>query len=60
MRLPATDGQPFTFTAAVLQDRAVQVIFGRAARAWSHRSSCAGQSDHDSSPVAMKLTRRNW
>jgi len=28
MKLPATDGQPFTFTAAVLQNRAVQVIFG--------------------------------
>ena len=29
MRLPAADGQPFTFTAPVLEDRAVRVIFGR-------------------------------
>ena len=28
MRLPAADGQPFTFTAPVLEDRAVRVIFG--------------------------------
>ena len=28
MNLPATDGQPFTFTARVLEDRTVRVIFG--------------------------------
>ena len=29
MRLPGADGQPFTFSASILDDRAVRVIFGR-------------------------------
>lgn len=28
MRLPGADGQPFTYTAPVLEDRAVRVVFG--------------------------------
>ena len=28
MRLPGADGQPFTYSAPVLEDRAVRVVFG--------------------------------